>query len=140
MPAQIVRGTENIATYAIDRQEASAIANSRLSERPRRRSELSIFPCLSPVPESSEFVAAQQSGPGFVLSFELRGGKPAADQFVAALQLITLAPSLGEIFDSDLHSGDHDPPRNVGRYTEGSGGIAPGLVEGVRPDLKIATI
>jgi cystathionine gamma-synthase len=29
------------------------------------------------------------------LSFELRGGKSAADRFVAALELITLAPSLG---------------------------------------------
>ncbi len=39
--------------------------------------------------------AAQQSGAGFVLSFELRGGKAAADRFVAALELIILASSLG---------------------------------------------
>jgi cystathionine gamma-synthase len=30
-----------------------------------------------------------------MLSFELRGGKSAADRFVAALELITLASSLG---------------------------------------------
>jgi cystathionine gamma-synthase len=42
-----------------------------------------------------EIAAAQQSGSGFVLSFQLGGGKAAADRFVAALDLITLASSLG---------------------------------------------
>jgi len=45
---------------------------------------------------SGHHVAAQQqSGHGFMLSFRLRGGKPAADEFVGALELITLASSLG---------------------------------------------
>jgi cystathionine gamma-synthase len=39
--------------------------------------------------------AEQQAGPGFMLSFRLNGGKAAADKFVAALELITLASSLG---------------------------------------------
>jgi cystathionine gamma-synthase len=37
----------------------------------------------------------QQSGPGFVLSFQLRGGRVAAGRFTGALELITLASSLG---------------------------------------------
>jgi cystathionine gamma-synthase len=37
----------------------------------------------------------QQSGHGFMLSFRLSGGKSVADKFVGALELITLASSLG---------------------------------------------
>jgi len=37
----------------------------------------------------------QQAGPGFMLSFELQGGKTATEKFVRALELITLASSLG---------------------------------------------
>jgi cystathionine gamma-synthase len=42
-----------------------------------------------------ELAERQQSGPGFVLSFQLSGGTPAAGRFVGALELITLASSLG---------------------------------------------
>jgi cystathionine gamma-synthase len=37
----------------------------------------------------------QQAGPGFLLSFRLAGGAAAADAFVNALRLVTLASSLG---------------------------------------------
>ena len=51
-----------------------------------------------PRPQTSsghEIAAAQQSGSGFVLSFQLGGGKASADRFVGALDMITLASSLG---------------------------------------------
>ena len=52
------------------------------------------YPGLSSSPDY-EIAAAQQSGPGFMLSFELHGGKAAAEKFVRELRLITLASSLG---------------------------------------------
>lgn len=52
------------------------------------------FPGLARHPQH-ELAGRQQSGPGFMLSFALTGGAQAADLFAGALQLITLASSLG---------------------------------------------
>jgi cystathionine gamma-synthase len=77
----------------VDRQEQSAIGIAEwLAARPEVRTVY--YPGLSSSPDY-EIAAAQQSGPGFLLSFELQGGKAATDKFVRALQLITLASSLG---------------------------------------------
>lgn len=90
--AQILRGLRTLP-LRLDRQEASAI---RIAEWLARRPEVERvnFPGLGGS-DGAAIAAQQQSGPGFVLSFRLTGGKPAADRFVAALGLITLAPSLG---------------------------------------------
>jgi cystathionine gamma-synthase len=90
--SQIVRGLRTLP-LRVDRQEANA---TRIAHWLASREEVRTvyFPGI----ESSnghEIAATQQSGPGFMLSFELRGGKSAADRFVAALELITLASSLG---------------------------------------------
>lgn len=90
--SQIVRGLRTLP-LRIDRQEASA---SRIAQWLAQRSDVQTVNFPKPgASEGEDIAAAQQSGPGFVLSFELRGGKAAADRFVAALDLITLAPSLG---------------------------------------------
>lgn len=52
------------------------------------------FPGLEGFP-GAEIVARQQSGPGFMLSFRVRSGLEAAGRFIAALQLVKLASSLG---------------------------------------------
>ncbi len=75
-----------------DRKRARAKFAAWLSAR--TEVEAIHFPGLE-TSRGREIVAAQQSGPGFVLSFELIGGKAAAERFVAALKLINLAPSLG---------------------------------------------
>jgi cystathionine gamma-synthase len=90
--SQIIRGLRTLP-LRVDRQEANAI---RLADWLAARTEVKSvhFPSL----ESSngyEIAAMQQSGPGFMLSFELSGGKAATDRFVGALELITLASSLG---------------------------------------------
>lgn len=89
--AQIVRGLRTLP-LRVDRQESSAI---RIAEWLRGRDEIAAVHFAQIDESAGEFAAAQQSGPGFVLSFQLRGGKAAADRSVAALELITLAPSLG---------------------------------------------
>lgn len=90
--SQIVRGLRTLP-LRVNQQEASAV---RIAEWLTARPEVQAvhFPGLSNS-NSSKTVALQQSGPGFMLSFQLTGGKPAADRFVGALQLITLASSLG---------------------------------------------
>jgi cystathionine gamma-synthase len=90
--SQIARGLRTLP-LRIDRQEANAI---RIAEWLSGRSEVQAvhFPGLKSF-SGHEIAAAQQSGPGFMLSFQLSGGKPAADRFVGALELITLASSLG---------------------------------------------
>lgn len=90
--SQIVRGLRTLP-LRVDRQEESATAIAEwLVGRPEVRQVY--YPGLRSSP-GYEIAAAQQSGPGFMLSFELQGGKPATDKFVQALQLITLASSLG---------------------------------------------
>ena len=90
--AQIVRGLRTLP-LRLDCQEANAV---RIAQWMVERAEVQRvnFPGLDHSSES-EIVATQQLGPGFVLSFRLIGGKAAADRFIAALELITLAPSLG---------------------------------------------
>ena len=90
--SQMVRGLRTLP-LRLDRQESTAV---RLAQWLGQRAEVQAvnFAQAGELP-AGKIAAAQQSGPGFVLSFELRGGKSAADRFVAALELITLAPSLG---------------------------------------------
>ena len=90
--AQTLRGLRTLP-LRIDRQEATAITLANwLSSHPQVATVH--FPGLSS-DAGFALAAKQQSGPGFMLSFRLTGGKPDADRFVAALELITLASSLG---------------------------------------------
>ena len=122
--AQIVRGLRTLP-LRIDRQEANA---ARIAGWLSSRAEVQSvnFPRLSGS-ESSSIAAAQQSGPGFVLSFELRGGKSAADRFVAALQLITLAPSLGG-FSTLICTPATMTHRGMSADAQREAGISPGLL------------
>jgi cystathionine gamma-synthase len=90
--SQIVRGLRTLP-LRVDRQEASA---GRIAAWLSARTEVQAahYPGLE-TSSGHEIAAAQQSGSGFVLSFQLAGGKAAADRFVGALELITLASSLG---------------------------------------------
>lgn len=90
--AQTLRGLRTLP-LRLDRQEATARALAEwLAGHPHVQSVH--YPGL-PADPGFELTRRQQSGPGFVLSFRLAGGKPVADRFVAALELITLASSLG---------------------------------------------
>jgi cystathionine gamma-synthase len=90
--SQIIRGLRTLP-LRLDRQEANAV---RIADwlSGRREVQAVHFPGLKSS-NGHEIAAAQQSGPGFMLSFQLSGGKPAADRFVGALELVTLASSLG---------------------------------------------
>ena len=90
--SQIVRGLRTLP-LRIGQQEANAIAIADwLTARPEVRAVH--YPGVKSF-NGHEIAAMQQSGPGFMLSFELQGGKRAVDRFVGALELVTLASSLG---------------------------------------------
>lgn len=90
--AQTLRGLRTLAVR-VDRQEASArrIA-SWLSGHPGVRAVH--YPGLDGDP-GHDLAARQQSGPGFMMSFRIGGDADATRRFLAALELITLASSLG---------------------------------------------
>ncbi|MEA1015502.1 PLP-dependent transferase [Sphingosinicella sp. LY1275] len=90
--AQILRGLRTL-TLRVDRQEQSAerIA-SWLDGHPQV--EAVHYPGLAAHPDHG-LAARQQSGPGFMISFRVKGGDAATAAFLAALELVTLASSLG---------------------------------------------
>jgi cystathionine gamma-synthase len=122
--SQIIRGLRTLP-LRIDRQEANA---TRIAEWLSGRSEVQAvhFPGLKSA-NSHDIAAAQQSGPGFMLSFQLRGGKPAADRFVDALELITLASSLGG-FSTLICTPSTMTHRGMPPEAQRAAGIAPDLL------------
>ncbi len=80
---QTLRGLRTLP-LRVDRQEASAIRIAEWLRTHRQVADLH-FPRVDTVP-------GQLRGPGFMLSFRVRGD---ARRFVAALELVTLASSLG---------------------------------------------
>jgi len=89
---QTLRGLRTLP-LRLDRQEASA---RRIAERLASHPQVEAvhFPGLAGHPGHG-ITARQQQGPGFMLSFRLRGGGDAARPFLKGLGLVTLASSLG---------------------------------------------
>ena len=89
---QTLRGLRTLP-LRVDRQEATA---GELARWLSQRSEVGAvhYPGLESDPGFA-LALRQQDGPGFMLSFRLTGGADAAKAFLAGLQLITLASSLG---------------------------------------------
>ena len=122
--SQILRGLRTL-TLRVDRQEASAI---RIADWLHARPEVQAthFPGL----ESGNGEAIwtrQQSGPGFVLSFQLAGGKAVSDRFLGALELITLASSLGG-FSTLICAPSTMTHRGMPPEAQREAGIAPDLL------------
>lgn len=90
--SQILRGLRTL-TLRVDRQEENALAIAAwLGGHPQ---VLAIhYPGLAGHPDHA-LATRQQEGPGFMIGFRIRGGDKATAAFLAGLQLITLASSLG---------------------------------------------
>lgn len=90
----LLRGIKTLP-LRVRRQADSALAiANRLSSHP------AVARINYPFLKTSPYFAIAQKqmlGGGGVLSFELKGGKPYADRFVAALRLISIATSLGGV-------------------------------------------
>jgi len=92
MAWQTHRGLRTLAVR-VDRQEASAIEIAHwLAARPEIAAVH--YPGLDGHPDHA-LAARQQSGPGFMIAFELGGGAETVAAFLAHLSLIILASSLG---------------------------------------------
>src|SRR5690606_26069129 len=77
----------------LNQAEASA---ARIAAWLEARPEVAIvhYPGLASHPDHA-LAAEQQAGPGFMLSFRVKGGDAAASRFLSGLRLATLASSLG---------------------------------------------
>jgi cystathionine gamma-synthase len=89
---QTLRGLRTLP-LRVDRQEATA---KRVAERlASHPGVLEIhYPGLDSFPQRA-LAERQQSGPGFMVSFRVKGGEAATRDFLGALETITLASSLG---------------------------------------------
>lgn len=90
--SQILRGLRTLF-LRVDRQEQTARRIARWLEDHPQAIEIN-FPGLASHPDHS-MASSQQTGPGFMISFRVSGGKAAATAFLGRLSLITLASSLG---------------------------------------------
>ena len=89
---QTLRGLRTL-TLRVDRQEQSAQQIATWLAAHPQVAEV-YYPGLPTHPDHT-LAARQQSGPGSVLSFRLNGGLDASKDFLAGLDAITLAASLG---------------------------------------------
>ncbi len=90
--SQTLRGLRTL-TLRVDRQEESAVRIASWLAQNSQVLEIN-FPGLPSHPQHA-LAASQQSGPGFMVSFRIKGGPAATDAFLRGLGLITLASSLG---------------------------------------------
>ena len=89
---QILRGLRTLP-LRVRQMEASAIAVAERLAAQEGVAEV-FYPGLA-AHADHDLARRQQKGPGFLLSFRLTGGAAAADAFVEALRLVSLAASLG---------------------------------------------
>jgi cystathionine gamma-synthase len=90
--AQILRGMRTL-TLRVDRQEETAMQIAEWLARHEGVQAVN-YPGLA-THGGHELATAQQEGPGFMISFRVKGGDQATAKFLSALQLVTLASSLG---------------------------------------------
>ena len=89
---QVLRGLRTLP-LRIDRQEATAIRLAEWLEAHPKVHQV-FFPGLASHPDH-DLSARQTTGPGFMLAFRVKGGDDATAAFLAKLETITLASSLG---------------------------------------------
>ncbi len=89
---ETLRGARTLP-LRLNQAEASA---TRIAAWLEARPEVEIvhYPGLASHPDHA-LAAEQQAGPGFMLSFRVKGGDDAASRFLSGLSLATLASSLG---------------------------------------------
>ena len=127
---QTLRGLRTLP-LRIDRQEASARAiAAALAEEPE---VLEVhYPGLEDHPDF-ELAARQQSGPGFMIAFRLRGGAAAAERFLTGPDAGHPGVVARRLRDPDLQAVDHDPSRHAARGP-GRGRPSPGPAAAVGRD------
>lgn len=90
----VLRGVKTLGPRMEAHQRGAQALAEFLSQHPRV--EHVYYPGLKSHPQH-ELAARQQRGFGAMLSFDLRGGRPAVEQVLAKLKLFQLAESLGGV-------------------------------------------
>lgn len=122
--AQILRGLRTLP-LRVDKQESSArrLAQFLVSHPAVEKVH---YPGLDDHP-GHQLASRQQTGPGFLLSFQLRGGLDDARKFVGGLRVITLASSLGG-FATLICAPATMTHRGMPAEAQAEAGIDPGLL------------
>ncbi|MET1111257.1 MAG: PLP-dependent transferase [Allosphingosinicella sp.] len=122
--AQILRGLRTL-TLRLDRQERSA---RKIADWLSGRAGVKAlyYPGLASHADH-ELARRQQGGAGFMIGFEVEGGARSAADFLAALELITLASSLGG-FASLICKPATMTHRGMPPEAQAKAGIAPDLL------------
>ena len=109
----------------VERAQSNAVA---LAEWLERREEVAWlrYPGLPSHPQY-ELAKRQMSGPGSMITFELRGGLEAGRAFMNSVQLITLAVSLGGV-ESLIEHPASMTHNGLSQEEQRADGVTPGLV------------
>lgn len=121
---ETLRGARTLAL----RLNQAEVGARRIAEwlEAREGVEIVHFPGLADHPDH-ELAKRQQSGPGFVLSFRLKGEDAAASRFLSGLRLVTLASSLGG-YSSLICKPASMTHRGMSPEAQAEAGIAPDLL------------
>ena len=120
----LLKGLETLDLRVEKQCRNAAILADRLAAHPAVSRVL--FPGRADHPQA-DLVAAQMSGPGTVIAFEIADGKPAAFRFLNALHLIDISNNLGDAKSLITHpaSSTH---RSMGEDERARIGVTDGLV------------
>jgi len=121
---QVLRGLRTLP-LRIDHQEASAQGIAEWLEHQSLVSKVH-YPGLASHPDHA-LAGRQQSGPGFMISFQLKGDGGATAAFLKGLDIITLASSLGG-FSTLICKPSSMTHRGMPPAAQAEAGIAPDLL------------
>lgn len=119
-----LKGLETLA-LRMRAQSASAGTLARWLEA-QPQVERVYYPGLASHPQHA-LAAAQQSAPGAIVSFELRGGREAAWALVDALEIFSITANLGDTKSTVTHPATTTHQR-LNDAERAAAGIAPGLL------------
>ena len=120
-----VRGLRTLHVR-LERQSANALALARFLEG---RSEVArvYYPGLPSHPQHGLAQRLFKNGAGGICSFDLKGGAPAVERFMASLRLIEFAPSFGDVATTWSYPA-RTSHRTIPEAKRAALGIHPGLV------------
>ncbi|HKT15950.1 MAG TPA: PLP-dependent transferase [Allosphingosinicella sp.] len=121
---QVLRGLRTLP-LRIDRQEATAQAIAEFLGQHAKVSHV-YYPGLKDHPDH-DLARRQTKGPGFMISFRVKGGGQATADFLEALKLVTLASSLGG-FSTLICKPATMTHRGMPPEAQAEAGIAPDLL------------
>ena len=121
---QVLRGLRTLP-LRIDRQEATAQAIAEFLGQHAKVSHV-YYPGLNDHPDH-DLARRQTKGPGFMISFRVKGGGQATADFLEALKLVTLASSLGG-FSTLICKPATMTHRGMPPEAQAEAGIAPDLL------------